>query len=108
MCWIRSLIVDAGEAFDRELDLIRGDYEIDAVKEAGVFDIFKNIVGLNHMICCRKSCDVLFRFSGFKRIAKPINFGNGIVKYYDNDSIAFEIYSVVLSKAPNKIGRAHV
>ncbi len=99
----RSLIVDAGEAFDRELDLIRGDYEIDAVKEAGVFDIFKNIVGLNHMICCRKSCDVLFRFSGFKRIAKPINFGNGIVKYYDNDSIAFEIYSVVLSKAPNKI-----
>lgn len=99
----RSLIVDAGEAFDRELDLIRGDYEIDAVKEAGVFDIFKNIVGLNHMICCRKSCDVLFRFSGFKRIAKPIDFGNGIVKYYDNDSIAFEIYSVVLSKAPNKI-----
>lgn len=99
----RSLIVDASEAFDRELELIRDDYEIDAVKEAGVFDIFKNIIGVNHMICCREQCGVLFKFSGFKRIPKPKDFKNGIVKYYDNDSIAFEIYSTVLRKAPNKI-----
>ena len=99
----RSLIDDVGEAFDRELELIRSDYEIDAVKETGVFDIFKNIIGLNHMICCRENCGVLFRFAGFKKILNPKKFGNGIVKYYDNDSIAFEIYSTILSKAPNKI-----
>ncbi|MDE7205068.1 MAG: DUF262 domain-containing protein [Lachnospiraceae bacterium] len=99
----RSLIDDAGEAFDRELDLIRGEYEIDAVKEAGVFDIFKNIVGVNHMICCKENCDVIFRFSGFKKISEPKRFDNGTVKYYDNDSIAFEIYSTILSNAPNKI-----
>lgn len=99
----RSLIADVGEAFDRELDLIRDDYEIDAVKEAGVFDIFKNIIGLNHMICCRENSGVLFKYLGFKRRPKPKEFENGIVKYYDNDSIAFEIYSTVLCKAPNKI-----
>ncbi|MDE7414767.1 MAG: DUF262 domain-containing protein [Lachnospiraceae bacterium] len=99
----RDLIDDAGEAFDRELDLIRGEYEIDAVKEAGVFDIFKNIVGVNHMICCKENCDVIFRFSGFKKISEPKRFDNGTVKYYDNDSIAFEIYSTILSNAPNKI-----
>ena len=41
-----SLIQDTREAFGRELDLIQNEYEINAIKEAGSFDIFKNIVGL--------------------------------------------------------------
>ena len=65
-----SLIQDTREAFGRELDLIQNEYEINAIKEAGSFDIFKNIVGLNHIICCEKECDVLFQFSSFKK-----NFG---------------------------------
>lgn len=102
----KNLVSETYEAFGRELELIRKDYEIDAVKEAGVFDIFKNIVGLNHMICCREDCDVIFKFAGFKRISQPKVFESGIRKYYDNDSIAFEIYSTVLCNAPNQIVRA--
>ncbi|MDE6607682.1 MAG: DUF262 domain-containing protein, partial [Lachnospiraceae bacterium] len=102
----KKLISGTCEAFDRELELIRNDYEIEAIKEAGVFDIFKNIVGLNHMICCRRDCDTIFNFSGFKRIPEPKDFGNGIVKYYGNDSIAFEIYSTILCNAPNQIVKA--
>lgn len=102
----KNLVSETYEAFGRELELIRKDYEIDAVKEAGVFDIFKNLVGLNHMLCCREDCDVIFKFAGFKRISQPKVFENGIRKYYDNDSIAFEIYSTVLCNAPNQIVRA--
>lgn len=102
----KEIVSGTCEAFDRELELIKNDYEIDAVKEAGVFDIFKNIVGLNHMICCRKDGNAIFNFSGFKKTSEPKDFGNGIVKYYDNDSIAFEIYSTVLCNAPNKIVKA--
>ncbi|MEZ3477788.1 MAG: DUF262 domain-containing protein [Lachnospiraceae bacterium] len=101
-----SLIQDTREAFGRELDLIQNEYEINAIKEAGSFDIFKNIVGLNHIICCEKECDVLFQFSSFKKISEPEPFANGIVKYYDNDSIAFEIYSTLLCNAPNQIVKA--
>lgn len=97
-----SLIQDTREAFGRELELIQNEYEIDAIKEAGTFDIFKNIVGLNHMICCEEECSVLF--PGFKKEPKP--FESGIVKYYDNDSIAFEIYSTLLCNAPNQIVKA--
>lgn len=102
----KNLVSETYEAFGRELELIRKDYEIDAVKEAGIFDIFKNIVGLNHIICCRKDCDVIFKFAGFKRMSEPNVFDNGIRKYYDNDSIAFEIYSTILCNAPNQIVRA--
>lgn len=94
------------EAFGRELELIRNDYEINAIKEAGTFDIFKNIIGLNHLICCKKECDILFKSSGFKRISEPQNVGEGFIKYYKNDSIAFEIYSTVLCNAPNQIVKA--
>ncbi len=101
----RRLVQETFDAFGRELELIQNDYEIRAVKEAGGFDIFKNIIGLNHLLCCREDCDIIFKFSGFKRISNPPEFGE-IVKYYDNDSAAFEIYSVILSNAPNKIVKA--
>lgn len=58
-----ALVRETSEAFNRELELISDDYEIDAVKEAGKFDIFKNIVGLNHIICCKEESNVIFRFS---------------------------------------------
>lgn len=102
----KSLLHGTPGAFGRELDLIQSDYEINAVKEAGTFDIFKNIIGLNHIICCKKECNLIFNFSGFKRIADPVCFENGITKYYNNDSIAFEIYSTILCSAPNKIVKA--
>ncbi len=99
-------IGETRDAFGRELELIRNEYEIDAIKEAGVFDIFKNIIGLNHMLCCKKECDIIFKSSGFKRIPEPKSVGEGIVKYYKNDSIAFEIYSTILCNAPNQIVKA--
>lgn len=99
----KGLIPDTYEAFGRELELIRDDYEIDAVKEAGTFDIFKNIIGLNHMICCREDSNVVFNFSDFKKLLKPKMLEKEVMKYYDNDSIAFEIYSTILCNAPNQI-----
>ena len=99
----KHLLSDTFEAFGRELELIKNDYEIDAIKETGSFDIFKNIVGLNHMICCKEEGNVIFQFSGFKKIFEPKRFENEIVKYYDNDSIAFEIFSTILCNTPNQI-----
>ena len=61
----KHLLSDTFEAFGRELELIKNDYEIDAIKETGSFDIFKNIVGLNHMICCKEEGNVIFQFTGF-------------------------------------------
>lgn len=105
--WLeKSILRETYEAFGRELELIQNDYEISAVKEAGTFDIFKNIVGLNHMICCRKDCNIIFKFAGFKRIPEPKSFENGVTKYYSNDSIAFELYSSILCNAPNQIVKA--
>lgn len=102
----KHLLSDTFEAFGRELELIKNDYEIDAIKETGSFDIFKNIVGLNHMICCKEEGNVIFQFSGFKKIFEPKRFENEIVKYYDNDSIAFEIFSTILCNTPNQIVKA--
>lgn len=88
------------EGFNRELKLIENDYEINAIKEQGEFDIFKNMIGLNNIICCISSCDKLF--TTFKKLANPIYFGE-IVKYYDNDNVSFEIFSTLLYYTSNKI-----
>lgn len=102
----KNILRETYEAFGRELELIQNEYEISAIKEAGTFDIFKNIVGVNHIICCREECHILFKFAGFKRLPEPKTFENGITKYYENDSIAFELYSTLLCNAPNKIVKA--
>ena len=91
------------DAFSRELDLIRNEYEISAVKEEGNFDIFKNIIGLNHIICCKEDSNILFRFSTYKNEVKTNASWNGIKRYYTNDSIAFEIYSTLICHSSNKI-----
>ncbi len=91
-------------AYNRELDLIKNDYEIDAIKENGSFDIFKGIVGLNHMICCIEESDRVF-LSSFKRISQSIDFGDE-TKFYHNDTIGFEIYSTVICNTSNKIVNA--
>lgn len=101
-----ALVKETSEAFNRELELISDDYEIDAVKEAGKFDVFKNIVGLNHIICCKEDSNVIFRFSAYKKLAEPKDAGHGIIKHFGNDSIAFEIYSTILCNTPNKIVEA--
>lgn len=102
----KDILKETYFAFDRELELIRSEYEIDAVREQGIFDIFKNIVGLNHLICCNKQCDIIFKFSGFKKISNPLIVGNNIKKYYANDSISFELYSTILCNSPNQIVKA--
>lgn len=98
------------DAFNQELELIKDEYEIEAIKEHGIFDIFKNIIGLNHRICCVKDCNRLFRFNAFKSIPLPDSreekqTGKD-VKYYDNDTIGFEIYSTILCHSSNKIIKA--
>ncbi len=90
------------DAFNRELVLIQDDYDIQAVKERGRFDIFKNIVGLNHLICCNEKSETLFRFAAFKKIS-PLPVGEGMLKYYENGSMGFEIWSTLLCGASNKI-----
>lgn len=106
----KDKICEEYEAFNQELELIKDDYEIDAIKENGIFDIFKNIVGLNHRICCIEECNQLFRFKAFKRMEQPNrNKEGGIendVKYYKNDTIGFEIYSTVICHSSNKIVKA--
>lgn len=102
----KAFLQDTYYAFDRELELIRNEYEIDAVRERGTFDIFKNIVGLNHIICCNERCGRIFKFSGFKRLPVPLKVGTDIQKYYSNDSISFELYSTILCNASNQIVKA--
>lgn len=97
------------EAFNQELELIKDEYEIDAIKENGEFDIFKNIVGLNHRICCVEKCNQLFRFTAFKKIdlsGRNANSNKDNIKYYDNDTIGFEIYSTLVCHSSNKIVKA--
>ena len=85
------------------LDMIKDDYEIQAIKESGDFDIFKNIIGLNFEICCMEEA-VKVLLPTLKKI-EPIEIG-GYIKYYDNDSIGFELYSTLLTYTPNKIVKA--
>ncbi len=102
----KNILNGTYQAFNRELELIRDNYEIDAVKEHGEFDIFKNIVGLNHLICCNPDCGLIFRFSGFKKLPEEDSARRKSGKHYDNDSIGFELYSTLLCGAPNKIVKA--
>lgn len=102
----KELLKDTYLAFNRELELIKDDYEIDAVREQGSFDIFKNIVGLNNIICCNERCDIIFKFNDFKKMPKSQLVGETCQKYYKNDSIAFELYSTLLCNTPNHIVKA--
>lgn len=99
-----NVAVDEYKAFNRELDLIRNDYEIDAVKENGSFDIFKNIVGLNHEICCIEKGDRLFP-SSFKKLPSPVQYEDE-TKLYDNSTVGFELYSTIICHTSNKIVKA--
>lgn len=99
-----TIVAGEYEAFGRELELIKNDYEIDAVKENGNFDIFKNIVGLNHEICCIEEGDKLFP-SSFKKLPSPIRCRDE-KKFYANDTVGFEIYSTVICHTANKIVKA--
>lgn len=102
----KNTLSNTYEAFNRELELIQDNYEISAIKQEGNFDIFKNLIGLNHLICCKENSDIIFRFSAFKKLAKVQHFDNNTIKYYENDSIAFELYSTILCKSANKIVNA--
>lgn len=102
----KQLVSDTWDAFNRELELHRNNYEIDAVRDQGTFDIFKNIIGLNHILCCIEASGDLFRFSGFKKLNPPVKESSGQLKYYDNDGIAFELYSTILCRTSNQIVRA--
>lgn len=102
----KELLNETYEAFNKELELIRDRYEIQAVMSSGKFDIFKNIVGLNHEICCKKNANFLFHFSAFRELTNSDKEKKNTDKYFDNDGIAFEIYSTLLIHSPNKIVKA--
>ncbi len=109
--WINNILdkeflQETYEAFNKELELIRDRYEIQAVMSSGKFDIFKNIVGLNHEICCKKNANFLFHFSAFRELPNSDKEKKNTDKYFDNDGIAFEIYSTLLIHSPNKIVKA--
>ena len=109
--WINNylkekILVNEYNAFLRELDLIKEDYEISAVKDKGQFDIFKNLIGLNNIICCIKDSDKVFHYSTYKKLSQCIKYNNDNIKYYDNDTIAFELYSSIISLSSNRIVKA--
>lgn len=99
----RGCLAKEYEYYMIALDLIKDDYEIGAIKESGDFDIFKNIIGLNLEICCKEEA-IKVLLPALKRI-EPVEIGE-YVKYYDNDSIGFELYSTLLTHTPNKIVKA--
>ena len=101
-----TVITKEYEAFLKELELIKSEYEIDAIKEHGTFDIFKNIVGLNHRICCIEKCNQLFRFAAFKSNDISKSNTENEIKYYNNDTIGFEIYSTIICYSSNKVVKA--
>lgn len=100
------ILANEYDAFLRELDLIKEDYEISAVKDKGQFDIFKNLIGLNNIICCIKDSDKVFRYSAYKRLMQCVVYKDDVIKYYDNDTIAFELYSSIISLSSNRIVKA--
>lgn len=91
------------EAYNKELQLINADYEVNVAREQGSFDIFKNLLGLNHLICSQEQANIIFKETTLKTLPVPREFADGTKKYYENDGIAFELYSTVLCGAPNKI-----
>lgn len=88
------------EGFNRELDYIKNEYEIEAIKETGNFDIFKNMIGLNNIICSNEKCNKLFTLWK-KKVAEKSSENH--IKYYDNDDVSFEILSTILLYSSNKI-----
>lgn len=101
-----AILINEYDAFLRELELIKEDYEISAVKDKGQFDIFKNLIGLNNIICCIKDSDKVFCYSTYKKLAQCIKYGDDTIKYYENDTIAFELYSSIISLSSNRIIKA--
>ena len=101
-----AILVNEYDAFLRELELIKEDYEISAAKDKGQFDIFKNLIGLNNIICCIKDSDRVFRYSTYKKLTRCVKYEDDITKYYDNDTIAFELYSSIISLSSNRIIKA--
>lgn len=101
-----TILVNEYDAFLRELELIKEDYEIGAAKDKGQFDIFKNLIGLNNIICCIKDSERVFNYSAYKKRAQYVVYSDNNKKYYDNDTIAFELYSSIISLSSNRIVKA--
>lgn len=101
-----AILVNEYDAFLRELEGIKEDYEISTVKDKGQFDIFKNLIGLNNIICCIKDSDRVFRYSAYKKLVKCVRYKDDVIKYYNNDTIAFELYSSIISLSSNRIIKA--
>ncbi|MFR1937304.1 MAG: DUF262 domain-containing protein [Lachnospira pectinoschiza] len=101
-----TILVNEYDAFLRELELIKEDYEIGAAKDKGQFDIFKNLIGLNNIICCIKDSEQVFNYSAYKKRAQYVVYPDNNKKYYDNDTISFELYSSIISLSSNRIVKA--
>lgn len=104
----KDILNEEYNAFNRELEGIKADYEISAIKESGEFDIFKNMIGLNNIICCIDKSACLFNYLGHKKLSgeSECDYGDNLIKRYSNDTISFELYSSVICFASNKIVKA--
>ena len=91
------------QGYINELNIIRDDYEIESLKSEGDFDVFKNMLGLNNLICRVEEAGVIF--PNWIKLNTPINMEEGI-KFYNNDSISFEIFSTLITGSPNKVVKA--
>lgn len=98
-----TILVREYDAFLRELELIKEDYEIGAVKDKGQFDVFKNLIGLNNIICCIKDSNLVFNYTAYKKYSQ---YTDNNKKYYENDTISFELYSSIISLSSNRIVKA--
>lgn len=99
----KDLLNDFYNGYINELNLIQKDYEVNSLKEEGKFDIFKNMIGLNNEICSNSEVNSVF--TTWTKLNSPIKQNNGY-KYFENDSIAFELYSTLITGSPNKVVKA--
>lgn len=83
-----------------QLECDKKTYQITAEILDTDFDIFKNLVALNNKISSINDANILFRL--WSKLQEPINY-NGIIKFYNEEEISFELYSIFLSQSTSKI-----
>lgn len=86
--------------YEMQLESVNSDYQISSTKEAGDYDIFKNLIALSNKLCCNEDMNKLF--SLWVPSSKQLKYED-LTRYYENDEIAFEIFSTIVTSTPNAI-----
>lgn len=87
-------------SYESALEYLDSTYVIDSKKENNYFDIFKSLISVNYDICCIDGVNCLFR-----NFVKDKSDKNRSRKF-NNDSVAFEIYSTLICNTSNKVDKA--